>query len=567
MEERTLEKEIASPNGLDEKERIIEQRREKQNELDREVELQQARKLPEADLESLLSYEAGDFLDSISLKERDLAGSPSPESIQSESESEYEDEFIDDEDDEYGTMNPFQQPKKAELARSSGNFQDTFGAEQTRTKKEYEADILRYRPIMGEADFATSEKSGHGRRSDVAERLVPADILREAESIETKRLERLETEMIKVQRLEVEEQKRIDMLKQKMEEDLRRQVSEREAQEREDKLRREKSQREAQEQETLRRQESEREAQEQEILRQQESEREGREREEILLRREREREAREKDDRFRTRDLEGDQEEEEENLRGQELQRAVQQQEALREFESREILQREKPRMGPARTAEQKRLEIDRRLSNQEKQDAEYQVAKELQAARSRAEEEAAQAAFEKAEGIRKAAEKMRLAYAAMAAEKGGEPVVVPTLEVPGFPPAGRRSLIDTDGQLSSLSKTEPQQQLGTSQSILRPRPSIRGGLPSGPKGNTGLLPQRRKPSVDQSIPSRSAAGAIPTQIPVNDAIQQNKDLPRPRPSIKGGLPSGPRAGIRPPQRNLSMKQNSGTGGGRSAPI
>ena len=143
----------------------------------------------------------------------------------------------------------------------------------------------------------------------------------------------------------------------------------------------------------------------------------------------------------------------------------------------------------------------------------------------------------------------MIIADTEFVAQKGGVPVAVPTTIAPeiianGFPAREHFPLIQEPAP----------QNVG-----LGPRPSIKGGLPSGPRG--GNLPPRRNHSVDQialnrpqeveplrrnqsvnqTALNRPRENELPPLPPI--AAPERQNTLGPRPSIRGGLPSGPRGG------------------------
>jgi hypothetical protein len=213
----------------------------------------------------------------------------------------------------------------------------------------------------------------------------------------------------------------------------------------------------------------------------------------------------------------------------------------IRETEEREAREREQQRLEGERIAEQERFEEEMQFSLQRRDNMRAQ---ERQSAQARADEEAAEAALERSEEIRKAEEKMRKAFAAMASEKGGVAVSVPTTlspGLPGLPPAGGRS-----GQRSQGPKPQEVGVLPARQNTLRSRPSIKGGLPSGPRGGGAPPPIRRNQSVDQRLlgGSRDPVSLKQPFRPEEVGIGLKKqNTIGPRPSIRGGLPSAPKGG------------------------
>jgi hypothetical protein len=490
---------------MNETERVFEQRLEQQQELDRGTVLQQERMLEQDDQGGLLNDETAEFLTTVIPKENsDL--------INAESESEYGDEIINDDDDYTGDSFLGQEitDSKRDFAVSFRDMEEEY---ITSARTEYETDVLQYQAEREEeeVEVAVAEKPQRGSRLDEAKISRAAEASREAERLEVES-ERLEMKRLEKERLKVEEGERVESLDREMEENFRRQEIDRESQEQKA----------------------------------------------ILLREELERETRKEEEYIRRQELEW---EEEENLpRGESERDALLLQEIKIKIEKRR--QREQQLREAERIAKQKTFEEERRASQQRRQDAEFKAERKLEIARVRTEKEAAeaeQAAFEKAAEIRKAEEKMQLAFAAMATVKGVLPAMVPTVlpADPGFPPAGRRSLIDTNElanrQLGSFPRNGPQPPavlVSPKQNTLRPRHSIRGGLPSGPKGSSSGLHARRKPSVGQNVQSRSAASSTP-QDTHSGAVQRKEEVLRPHLSNRSGLPSGPRDGMRPPQRNV----------------
>ncbi|KAH8601864.1 hypothetical protein B0O99DRAFT_680979 [Bisporella sp. PMI_857] len=437
--------------------------------------------------------------------------------------SEYEDEEVDVDDimSMYGGKRHTRVlPSKNEYRIS--NYVDDEEVERINAKAEYEAELLRYK-------MEEENKRLEYEREQIEERRR-----RHEEATQRKFEEQREQERARVQREREEKERRlVEKQQQRAEEQRAYEAAERERREQEEQQKRmiEEEAREAEER-RQRRIEGER----------------------LAARR-----RQEEEERFAEQRRLDEQARRDEEARALEEQRRLEEE---REEEARRFVEEEEQRYADdqrraleARNAEQALYWQQRRRDAEEAQVSRQNAA--LQAAEAAVDER-----IEKEKEMQKAEEKIRKAFAAMAAAKGG--VQMPT-------PAAPRP----------LSKETPPPP--AKQNNLKARPSIKGGLPMGPRGGglpggprSGTFPPAPPPKRQDSFstPAPSEQSTLKKAFPSTVRDGPSMQAPARQNTLKKSPPSSPATSMAPeaplperqPPRRLPIGLPNGPRGGVGLP-